>query len=435
MYKLSADTPLTSELILAYIEDNKANQARQKNLYKYYAGKHKILTRQMQDNSKPNNKVVNPYAHYITDMMTGYFMGEPVTYTSQDNTLLSEINAIYNYNDEAANNSELAQDASIYGVAYELLYLDSDSAIRFKHIDTEGSFPIFEDDIEGELLYFIRSYNNKNMITKRTDTFVEVYSRSFIRYYQRTESGLKFLSEAAHNWGIVPVCIYKNNRQEIGDFELVISEIDSYDKLESDSLNEMEYFNDCYLALYGMQGTDSEDIKAMKENRVLLFDTDARAEWLTKSINDTYLENEKKRIDQNIHKFSYCPPMTDENFSANASGVAMKYKLLGLENATAKKESAFKMGLQRRLELVCNMLNLMGQNYDYRAINVHFTRNIPSNIVELADVINKIGHLYSEKTQMELLPIESDYEAEQELKAKEATNGYSVYDFGGDDEE
>ena len=106
-----------------------------------------------------------------------------------------------------------------------------------------------------------------------------------------------------------------------------------------------------------------------------------------------------------------------------------------LENATAKKESAFKMGLQRRLELVCNMLNLMGQNYDYRAINVHFTRNIPSNIVELADVINKIGHLYSEKTQMELLPIESDYEAEQELKAKEATNGYSVYDFGGDDEE
>ncbi len=101
----------------------------------------------------------------------------------------------------------------------------------------------------------------------------------------------------------------------MGDFEAVISEIDAYDKLESDSLNEMEYFSDCYLALYGMTGTESDDIASMKQNRVLLLDTDARAEWLTKNINDNYLENEKNRLDKNIHKFSYCPPMTDEDFS------------------------------------------------------------------------------------------------------------------------
>lgn len=389
----------------------------------------------MADPSKPNNKVVNPYAHYITDMMTGYFMGEPVKYSSNEEQLLNEVLAIFNYNDEAANNSELAQDASIYGVAYELLYLDNESAIRFKHIDTEGAFPIYEDTIEEDLLYFIRTYSTKNLLNNTTNDYVEVYSRFSVTYYELSAGGLKFIEEKPHNWRLVPIAVYKNNRQELGDFETVISEIDSYDTLESDSLNEMEYFSDCYLTLYGMQGTESEDIAAMKDQRVLLLDTDSRAEWLTKNINDTYLENEKKRIDANIHKFSYCPPMTDENFSANASGVAMKYKLMGLENATAKKESAFKVGLQRRLELICIILNLMGQNYDYRAININFTRNIPSNVVELAEVINKVGHLYSEKKQMELLPIESDYEAEQELKAKERLNGYSVYDLGSDTDE
>lgn len=427
MYKLNKDIPLTPTLIQAYINDNMKNLARQKKLLKYYKGKHKINDRVFEDGSKPNNKISNPYAHYITDMMTGYFVGEPIKYTSNDEDLLNEINAINNYNDEASNNEMLAADVSIYGVAYELCYIDEDGQIRYKKIETEGNFPIYEDNIEEDLLYFVRTYEVVDILNNNKITYVDVYTRDRILHY-KNEYELMFLYEEYHSFGLVPVSIYKNNRFEIGDFETVISEIDAYDKLESDSLNEMEYFSDCYLALYGLEGTDSEDVAQMKNNRVLLFPNDSRAEWLTKSINDTYLENEKSRLDENIHKFSYCPPMTDEHFSENASGVAMKYKLLGLENATAKKETGFKVGLQRRFELICNILNLMGNSYDYRAINIIFTRNIPTNIVEMADVVNKIGHLYSEKTQMQILPIEADYEAEQNIKKEELENNYA-YEF------
>jgi len=118
--------------------------------------------------------------------------------------------------------------------------------------------------------------------------------------------------------------------------------------------------------------------------------------------------------------------MTDEDFASNASGVAMKYKLMGLENATSKKEAYFKKGLQRRLELIANMLNIMGSAYDYRAINITFTRNIPSNMVEMADVINKVGHLYSEETQMELMPFDIDIDAEKKRKDEEKEAGYSI---------
>ncbi len=426
MFKLSADKPLTAEMIVKYIELNREKDSKNREKYNYYLGKHNILKRTMEDESKPNNKIVNPYAHYITDIMTGYFMGEPVKYGGQDEEQLEVIQAIFNYNDEAAENSKLAEYSSIYGVSYEVMYLDSDANIRFKRIETEGAIPIFENDLEGELLYFIRYYDEMDILTGNTVTYVEVYSRETIRYYRFSFGVLEFIKEDQHHWGLVPIIYYFNNEEEIGDYETVLSEIDAYDKLESDNINEVEYFNDAYLALYGVEGTEKEDIIKMKQDRVILMPIDAKAEWLTKSINDTYLENLKNRLDKNIHKFSYCPAMTDQDFAQNASGVAMKYKLMGLENATSKKESAFKVGLQRRLELICNMLAVQGSVYDYRAISIIFTRNIPNNIVEMADVINKVGHLYSEETQMNLLPIEVDYQKEQERKQEERASGYSI---------
>lgn len=312
------------------------------------------------------------------------------------------------------------------------MYLDTDKQIRFKAVSPIGAIPIYENTIEEELLYFIRYYDNEDIVTGKKTTIVEVYSREEVITYSRDHAatGLTLISRIPHQFKMVPVVDYYNNKEALGDFEPVLSEIDAYDLLESDSLNEMDYFADAYLGLYGMGGTDASDIAAMKEQRVLLMPSDGKAEWIVKNPSDTYIENMKTRLDANIHKFSKCPAMTDQDFSANASGVAMKYKLMGLENATSKKESSFKKGLQRRLELICNMLGVMGSFYDYRAINIVFTRNIPANLVEIAEVIGQLGSLLSEETKISLLPIEVDFEAEQKRKQAEQEAGYSI-DFEG----
>lgn len=333
----------------------------------------------------------------------------------------------------------MAKDASICGVAYELLYLDANKDIRFRKLDPTTCIPIYDNTLENNLLYFIRYYTNTDIISGNTTTYAEVYSENERTLYILGNGAVEFLETEPHSFGDVPVIIYQNNEEERGDFESVISLIDAYDKLESDSVNEVEYFNDAYLALYGLSGTETEDIAAMKQMRVLLMPTDAKAEWLIKDVNDAYLENIKTRIAKDIHKFSMCPPMTDEDFAANASGVAMKYKLMGLENATSKKERSFKKGLQRRIEIITNMLGVFGSAFDWRSINITFKRNIPSNLLEIADVIGKIGNLISDETKMSLLPIDLDYDAEVEKKKIEAERGYTLgYDNmkqeGEDDE-
>jgi len=431
MYKISADRELTPNMILKYIEANRAEEARRANLYNYYIGNHSIKHRTLADATKPNNKVVNPYANYITDTYVGYFMGEPISYNSADEALLADLQAINNYNDEAAENAELAKDASIFGVAYELMFLDEDRNVRFKKLEPTRAIAIYSDTLNEDLLYFIRYYDDLDIESGDTTTYIEVYSSTYIRTYKKDASNISFIEEKEHFFKDVPIIIYQNNPEQLGDFEPVVPLIDAYDKLESDSVNDMEYFADAYLALIGMEGTEAEDVAAMKEQRVILLSAGASAQWLTKNVNDTYIENLKTRLDNSIHKFSKCPAMTDKDFAANASGVAMKYKLMGIETSTSKKERAFKKGLQRRIELICNYFYLIGVSYDYRAVNFSFKRNIPANLVEIAEVLTKVGYLLSEETQVGLLPVDIDYEAEKARKAEEKQAGYSI-DFNTD---
>ena len=376
----------------------------------------------MKDSSKPNNKIANAYASYITDTLVGYFIGEPITYTSNDDVLLQDLNMMFEYNDEADENAELAKNASIYGVAYEMLYLsEEDKMIRFKTLNPKEVIPIFDKTIEQNLLAVIRYYDDYDYAEDKTFTIVEVIDNAKVRRL-RLDNSFTLLEEYQHYFAMVPVAIFKNNEEETGDFEQVISLIDAYDKMESDSLNDFEYFVDAYLALYGYNA-DNEDVARMKENRVLLMDEGTSAEWLIKQTSDTYVENMKNRLDKDIHKFAKCPNMSDQEFASNASGVAIKFKLLGTENLVSIKERKFKRGLQQRLELMSMINSVLREGFDWRAIDIIFTRNIPSNDTDIANMVNTLKDIVSEETLLAQIPFVDDVQSELEkLKAEREEN-------------
>ena len=366
--------------------------------------KNEILQRVSVDPAKPNNKIANPYASYITDTLVGYFMGEPVTYNCNDKDLLEELNMILEYNDEADENTELAKEASIYGVAYELLYF-ADQEVRFKHLDPRECIPIYDTSLENNLIAFIRYYNEVDIENDKTTMMVEVLDDKSLRQYRvgHTGDSLALVNEYPHYFGMVPIATYENNEEQIGDFEQVITLIDAYDKMQSDSLNDFEYFCDAYLALYGFSADDN-DVAEMKRNRVLLMDEGTSAEWLVKNENDAVTENQKIRLDADIHKFAKCPNMADKEFASNASGIAIKFKLLGTENKISIKERKFKKGLQQRLELLAQIQGLLTASFDWRAIDINFTRNIPTNDADLAAMVKNLSDIVSEETLLAQLP-------------------------------
>lgn len=413
---------LTPALIKKIVDTHRTSELpRLEKLRKYYETKNDILNRQMADSTKPNNKIANAYASLITHTLVGYFVGEPITYTADDDNMLNELQLLFEYNDEADENAELAKTASIYGVAYELLYMEKQDEgmgrpmLRFHALDTRECIPIYDDTIEKNLIYFIRYYNVKDVLTDKEKLVVEVATDKDIQRYEanQTTSGLSFIEAVPHYFGMVPIATYKNNEELIGDFEPVLSLIDAYDTMESDTVNDFDYFVDAYLALYGFTA-DADDIVKMKENRVLLMDQGTAAEWLIKNTDDQNVENMKIRLDKDIHKFSHCPDMSDENFAGNSSGVAIQYKLLGTENLISGKERKFKRGLQQRLELISRIQGLMGANFDWRAIDILFRRNIPANLSEVATMVKQLEGIVSNETLLAQVPFVDNAAAEQE---------------------
>ena len=69
--------------------------------------------------------------------------------------------------------SELAKDASVYGRAYEMLYVDSDGATRFKKVNPKEVITVYDNTVENEMLYAIRFYNETDILGENEYTMIE----------------------------------------------------------------------------------------------------------------------------------------------------------------------------------------------------------------------------------------------------------------------
>ena len=136
-----------------YIKKHSALIGRYVNLQDYYLGKHLILENGAADKDK-ENKLVHPYPKYITDFNTGFFMGQSVKYVAtaldedEDDRFLEEYQKICNHNNESKENLTLAKTCSIKGEAYELLWVDDKADVRFKAIEPDNAFLIYDMSIE-----------------------------------------------------------------------------------------------------------------------------------------------------------------------------------------------------------------------------------------------------------------------------------------------
>lgn len=320
-------------------------------------------------------------------------------------------------------------DLALSQKAIEQLYLDEDGQIRFTRVSPKETILICDNSIQHNMRAGIKFFPIDDY------TFsVEVYDKEKVSVYTASTglSELNLVEERPHYFKDVPFVEFINNEYRQSSFEPVIGLIDGLEKLASDEVNTFEQFCDCYMILKNVVA-EPEDIQAMKRNRVLLLDETSDAFYLTKQVNIEQINSLKNEFIENIHKISCVPDMNDEQFASNASGVAIRYKILAFENQTAKKERKFKKGLQRRLELINNILSITGKAYlDTQII---FTRNLPVNELEIAQEVNMLRGLVSNKTLLAQLPFVDDIETELEQLQEETAQTANLYSFGSVEDE
>ncbi len=252
-------------------------------------------------------------------------------------------------------------------------------------------------------------------------------TEEWIVHYERTGGETpRETGRERHFFGGVPMTEYWNNQRERGDFEGVRALIDAYDALQSDRVNDKQQFTDALMVIYGATVEEDEEGRSvqqrLRETRTLEMPAaDARVEYLTKQLSESDTEILKDSLKADIHKLSFVPDLTDEAFAGNVSGVAMEYKLFGLEQLMRSKERWFREGLLWRLRRLVYFLRLRGFCLpEAEEIGVHFSRSLPVNRLEVAQTLKAYEGLAPKKLLVGQVPFVEDAEkALEELEREE----------------
>lgn len=435
MFCLNKEIPLDEKLLQKMISSFKLNVKPTKEKYKdYYDGKHAILNKTYSDPSKPCNKTVINYCKNITNSYCGY-LASPGYISYQSDNDIEEIMDILRYNDYQSEDANFLLDALVYGVAAELMYHDLEGKTRFKLINPTQCFPVYDDSLSNDLLYFVRFYK-ENEWDDSDKYIVDVYDESYVKTYTMNgmDGQLTFVEEYPHYFAQCPANIFVLPDEE-SIFGCILGLQDAANELMSSEIDDYTAFCDAYLALVGMDA-DGDDIQAMKQNRVLLLPEGGAASWLTKQANDSQIENMMKRIQADIYRIAQCPDFSSESFVGGvSSGIAIQYRLTGMETKAAAIAAAMKKALQRRIELICGDAEMKLGEEVFRDIEINFARNIPEDLTSTIGVINTLKGTVSDATLLGLLPFISDVNAELEAIQKQKEENMVLYSFGVEDDE
>lgn len=437
-FYLNRETELDVNLLQKMIGKFRLNVEPKLTKYKnYYDGLQVILNKAYSDPNKPCSKTVINYCKNIVDSYCGY-LATPGYISYKSNEDIEEIMDILRYNDYQAEDSDFLLDALIYGTAAELMYIDSTGHTRFRLINPTQCFGIYDDSLTGDLMYFVRMYKASDW--DDTDKYyVDVYSDYDVKHYTMFSQmgGLQFESQEPHYFSQCPANIF-TLPDEKSIFDCVIGLQDAANELLSSEIDDYSAFVDAFLVFTNVD-VDSDDITSLREDRVIALPDNANAQWLTKNANDTQVENILKRIHESIYRIAACPDFSSESFIGGvSSGIAIQYRLTGMETRAGKVEALMRKALQRRVEIIAGIASLKLGEEVFRDIEIIFTRNIPEDLTATITMINSLKGSVSDATLLAQLPFISDVNAELEALQKQKAANMELYGFTaptGDEDE
>ncbi len=392
---------ITESLIIECLNELVMNSSIKQKYKDYYQGNHSILNDYDMQDSRSNRKLIFNFPRKFVDNETGYLLGKPVNFVSKsdDKTIIDCIDRNTGHWDKE-HNIGLRKQSEIYGESYELNYINTDGEFCATILTPIECYVLEDGTAERNVLLAFHTYKRK---FDDTD-YLDVYTNSEILHYILSgDSKVEPIGKHNHIFGRVPVIVCPANSERKSGFDDVISLFDAYNALNSDLVNEIADHRNAYLIIENAK-IEEEDLLKMKSMGIIQVPKGGAVKWLTKDINDSFVKNELENIECKIYDM-LDEVNFNENWASNTSSLALRNKLLNLENRVAMRQAFMEKVIKERLKNLFTFIRKKeGKDFDYRDVAVKFTRNLPTDLVGLADVIVKLKDICSQETMLTLLP-------------------------------
>ncbi len=427
---------IPNKLLAELIDEHQKTLSKYNKLDKYFFNDESIVEKQRLLKDSLNNIIIASYPRYITILNSGCFMSSEINYNVNEEIDIEPVLNEYKKQTILKTDKSNVRKESKYGRCYELTYANNNSEPKTKSISPKNAFVVKSNNLDEKELFGVYYFETNGIYT------IYTFTDKYINYGTCKSLSLQQYNpkKEKHYFGEVPLIEVMNNEECIGDYESVISLINAYNIITSNDVDNIEEFVDAILLLFGAN-LDYEQKKLLKETRGLELPENAKAEYLTKVLDEVGINAALDRLRKDIHKFSFTPDMGDENFAGNSSGVALDYKLLPFIISLKDKEAFYKETLKKRFKLYNNFLSVK-QNMPIipiEEIEIKMTLTFPKNDLEIAQMISYLSGNVTNQTLISNLSfiedaIEEDELVKTENQEKMKQSQLAMYSSGGFDD-
>ena len=447
-YQIMADSiEINAKNVQEWMQGFKSIRDERKRFGEYYDGKNCII-KQGAVKGRPNYSINVNMAKYIIDVATGYAFGNPIKYTTDEENakdILDRIQYVHKNCNVAELDFQQGGDMATYGVSYQLVMAIGEGAIEdriiFKHLNPLQTFYVVDNTILETPVCGVYFYSYKeNNIDK---TKIYVYDKDFLTIFVEKGGVITQESQEFHNMGYIPIIQCLNNDDAFSDIQCVTDLLDSLSLAVSNNTDNLQSIANAILAISG--GTlNEEQIDQINEFKVANLPVGAVMQWVIKNVDPTAEQQQVDNLLNFIFQISQVPDLTDEAFGGNQSGVAMQYKLWGLDQLWVTKTTKYKKAIVQRLKILMHLLQYQFKNTVQMLdeINITFDKNLPKDNSAEYTMVQALKDVVSKRTLLENISIVDDIEAELEALDEEAEKNADLYGFnnnqnldGGEDAE
>ncbi len=434
-----------------------------------------ILKRDKARTDGVNYQLTANYSAIVIDTLVDYMLGKSPIYTvedqEQEDDETEEAEIITEYRKKLTKLlkekatlvlSEMLRQGCISGYGAVLLWVDENGNIDYGEYPVQEVIPIY--DVRNRLVAVLRKYAVEVIENGQTTekTRLEIYDDRYIIYcigdtgsgFMLDENEVATGNPIEHKAGRIPVAIYQNampsnykdriksfgkSDLSYGVFELIVA----YAHGLSDKANLVEYLQDMYLLLTGVDVDENEVLKMRKARAIALKDANSKAEFIAQDQADGAVENLLTRISKDIYDTTNTPRLSELS-GATATEVKMKYA--GLDIKAGKKEPRLLDAIKQVIGVLTDFLNTqkliengIQDTYEIVAdteltddaqglyseswVDVSLVRNLPQNYEEIANIVAALADTVPDSYLYELLWfIDDPQKALEEMKAQKKEN-------------
>lgn len=434
-------------------------------LRQYVDGQQDILKKQ-DDDGKPNNKIVVNFAKKIIDFSTTYIASNPIRYAANEekdgiDEYVKRLQALLVDNSEEKLTYELIEDGSIDGEVFEYYYFDEDGQICMTNFRADECIAVYDTTVKARLIAVIRYYNVLDMQTNRSETRVEVYDDKEITYLKQEGTALVVDTSLPKNpvahgitvlakdqdgnqkeKPVIPWTHFVNRRRKhqqhrddgmvegMSDLADLKNLLDAINKSISGKVDVQQYFRNPKimfedldleeLLIYDKEGNLIMDAEQKKQYLAKMWETSnilvgGKAIPITWKLEDQYEENTINRLIEVLMDQSDTPHLRPDQVGTAPSGIALRIIFYHADIKAGIKMRNYGEGLRNRVRIVTGMLNRKyKQRWDFQDIDIKFSKNMPVNLMELVDMVQKLVGQLSHEERLALLPFVDDPRSSRE---------------------